>query len=93
MNCKPGDLAVIVNGENAGRLVTVLAVSQYHGAGFWYVEIHGRPGTGTWIGTKTRGIDNFGHISDSRLRPIRDPGEEAEDETLQWIPSPHKESA
>lgn len=34
-------------------------------------------------------------IGDRFLRPIRDPGEDAKDETLQWLPVPsqHKEAA
>lgn len=32
---------------------------------------------------------------DANLRPIRDPSEDAQDETLQWLPAPiqHKETA
>jgi hypothetical protein len=92
MNCQKGDLAVIVSGtENIGRIVTVLAVSELHGAGWWYVEIHGSPGTGTWHGTNERGHDKYGHISDRRLRPIRDPGDDAQDETLDWLQVPTKQ--
>lgn len=32
-------------------------------------------------------------IADQYLRPIRDPGDDAVDETLQWLPAPSKEVA
>lgn len=35
----------------------------------------------------------YGVCIDSALRPIRDPGEDAKDETLEWLPVPAKVSA
>lgn len=31
MNCKPGDMAVVVSGGNEGLIVEVLRVSDYYG--------------------------------------------------------------
>jgi hypothetical protein len=89
MNCKPGDLAVIVRGISGwsdyciGRIVTVTKLAANEsGDPAWRYEPeivcvkHGRP---------------FDVIEDSMLRPLRDPGEGATDETLLWLPSPTKQ--
>lgn len=94
MRCKVGDLAVIVRGENnIGRFVNVLMPSPLHGAGWWFVEMVGGPGDGIHYFTKVRDRGVLGNISDARLRPIRDPGEDAVDEMLQLLGSPVKETA
>jgi hypothetical protein len=92
MNCKPGDLAVIVRtdipGQEAlvGSLVQCISVdpssSQLYGGPEWNYE------------AVSPGIpDPKEHtISDDCLRPIRDPGEDAKDETLLWLPVPMKDS-
>jgi hypothetical protein len=91
MNCKPGDLAVVVRGEhNVGRFLSVLAASECHGIGWWYVEMHGGPATAIDGEGKTT-LERTGHIEDHRLRPIRDPGDDARDETLDWLPVPKRE--
>jgi len=83
MNCKPGDLAVVVRGQNAGVLVDVVEPhALFRGA--WRVRVH------------SYAIGDFGPVEkgeftgcmDSKLRPIRDPGEDARDETLSWLPVP-----
>lgn len=33
----------------------------------------------------------IGLVADSNLRPIRDPGDDAQDETLSWLPMPSRE--
>jgi hypothetical protein len=90
MNCKPGDLAVIVRSTsgNEGKFVTVLrwigAYTFYHGerlSDCWLVRLEQdmRP--------KSGGVYHAGQehaFPDSWLKPIRDPGEDAKDETLQW---------
>lgn len=49
MNCKPGDLAVVIGGfpENVGAVVTVLASASeetnFWGCQIWLVEVTGRP--------------------------------------------------
>jgi hypothetical protein len=84
MNCKPGDLAVIIRTSPAwakylGRLVTCLELDPYHRQGpSWRLDI--KHTTGAHI-----------YACDSGLRPIRDnPGK---DETLDWCPVPTKETA
>lgn len=88
MNCKPGDLAVMVNSccGNKGTIVTCIRISHHLGCiapgglfedgPIWEVDrdIKG------WGGDVSR------HVPDSQLRPIRDnPGE---DETLRWTDKP-----
>lgn len=86
MNCKPGDLAVIVRpgttARNLGKLVSVKHQSQIWGPGWWFIETlspcHGTNGDRMTCGA----------IEDSRLRPIRDPGDNATDEMVQLLGSP-----
>jgi hypothetical protein len=94
MNCKPGDLAVIVNPRHpelmdlVGRILRVKRVIDHDCFGDPCWSYEGRrikhPIAGTLRGA-----------SDAWLRPIRDPGDDATDETLLWLPSPtgEKESA
>lgn len=84
MNCKPGDLAALVGGGPAdrhliGRIVRVTCLSG-RGAPCW--EYEGKRLT-TKYGVVTA-------LADAALRPIRDPGEDARDETLSWktVPLP-----
>lgn len=103
MNCRPGDLAVVVfskNIENVGAIVRCIRLisdseqvdgvqwTQRRGGPCWLVESEGR--LLAW------GI--AGHVrrrafADALLRPIRDPGEDAQDETLLWKPVPLPEIA
>lgn len=108
MNCKPGDLAVIVRDdftENAGRVVTVVRAScerelEVAIPGDFHWEVHcvtplaiGQYDrrTGMLVGPTHR--LRQGTVLDRDLRPIRDPGDDAVDETLLWLPVPHKETA
>lgn len=97
MNCRPGDLAFVVNDLEApwnnGALVRVVERAPVDHAPFeWQccalTTIH-FPGF-----VYRPGEDGF-QYRDLELRPIRDPGEDAQDETLQWLPVPsqHKEHA
>lgn len=93
MNCKPGDLAVIVRSnikENIGHLVTVLDDFQVmHGHHCWLVR-SARPLMAK-VGPVDVGFLSCAYMPDKHLRPIRDPGEGAQDETLSWLPVPEKE--
>jgi len=85
LNCKVGDLAVVINGENAGRIVKVVLPSKRQ-ANWWLVDVIGSEGVGFDL-DGNRAKSNIGHIADKRLRPIRDqPGD---DETLAWAGLPH----
>jgi hypothetical protein len=106
MNCKPGDLAVIIDSahpSNIGVLVVVMeagepkhtyikSFARYNGAPRWWCESH-RP-LQTFRGCQASSATRF-IAPDAALRPIRDPGEDAQDETLNWLPVPsqHKEVA
>jgi len=82
MNCKPGDLAVVVRitdpraKKHLGRIVRVTQMLPLGGEPLWWFEPV---------------IDEFVLAHDSSLRPIRDPGDDAQDETLQWLPVPSRE--
>lgn len=95
MNCKKGDLAIIVKSwaGNEGKIVRCLHLdavrSRYENVapgGFCY------PPEPIWIiDRQIYGWDGSmsDYIADSQLRPIRDPGDDAVDEMLLLrIPSP-----
>jgi len=102
MNCKPGDLARIVKmapqePRSLDSIVTVLHAGRpgfYPAVGLigeqpvWIVECS-TPLTLAHTGKKGRRFA----VPDAFLRPIRDPGDDATDETLAWLPSPIREVA
>jgi hypothetical protein len=82
MNCKPGQLAVIVKSVagNEGKIVRCIRfigkVDGWVGDDRWEIDC-------TLIGlrgARTRSVQ------DSYLRPIRDPGDDAVDESAAWLP-------
>jgi hypothetical protein len=87
MNCKPGDLAIIVKSMagNEGRVLRVLRfigeVEHWVGHDRWEVDVVLACATGETTNT----------CQDSILRAIRDPGDDATDETLEWLPVPGKQ--
>jgi hypothetical protein len=95
MNCKPGDLAVYVGGHlsnprNVGRIFQVLRRgNDWHGQISWWVK----PAGEAYSPTRLKWMSEEGEVLDKLLRPIRDPGDDATDETLLWVGSPHKETA
>lgn len=80
MNCKPGDLAVVIRSkcsDHIGMLVTVVGPALIPELGMWTIEPVKPIPCPSPFGWKCR---------DSSLRPIRDqPGQ---DETLTWAPVP-----
>jgi hypothetical protein len=85
MNCKPGDLAIIVRSRYVGRIVVVKTLEPNYQ--FWEFSAD------SW---RTEPIlrDLLGRevpCPDSYLRPIIDPGEDAQDETLSWLDVPSAE--
>jgi len=86
MNCKPGDLAVIIKGlfteRNVGKIVTVISPAAQ--AGCWIVQCDSP--LKTVVGGLFRSESNIGPIEDHRLHPIRDPGDSAVDESTAWLP-------
>jgi hypothetical protein len=101
MNCKPGDLAVLVRvndatKQNLGRIFHVLRAespSTYIAAFGIHEEMP------RWLCRAVGGpVTNFAGreftelaVPDFALRPIRDPGDDAQDETLSWLPVKHTE--
>jgi hypothetical protein len=90
MNVKPGDLAMIVRSSRGheGKLVTV---ERYHGHGkFWNgiaLVDHGWFISGLSDGCKTAKRYGFDALApDSFLRPIRPQEDDAQDDTLLWLP-------
>lgn len=88
MNCKPGDLAVLIRSEWApqcvGQITRCVERRDYYGAPGWTVDPPFRHAL--------RDVDPAWTL-DSSLKPIRDPGDDAQDETLNWLPVPTKEIA
>lgn len=96
MNCQIGDICMFRCEDNAGRLVRIVAASEYtsvfqhYAEGqWWYCEAL------TTIRKFVYGFEVFPYqpgqmcdVPDSHLRPLRDPGEDAQDETLSWLPVP-----
>ena len=109
LNCKAGDLAIIAGAKhtkNLGLIVRVISPSNAnkHKTGETYEELTGFKYRAnnqgfTWL-IESSGPEIFydkghsakvGPFPDTSLRPLRDnPGQ---DETLQWAPVPHKETA
>ncbi len=96
MRCKAGDLAVVVNDpespRNNGKLVKIEGRADDNEAPFdWectplstmYFLVGGRVDAGE-VGCAL--------FRDSELRPLRDPGDDVRDETLDWLPVPAKEA-
>ena len=102
MNCQAGDLARVVapgyflGCSCGGRTLAVVPDT---------LVICEQPAVDGWVlrdpvhvdvvlaccGGHVRG--RFISLPDGWLRPIRDPGPDAIDETLEWLPVPHKEHA
>ena len=94
MNCKPGDLAVVVrrrySDANVGKLVrTVRLVADILDADGPCWEVESLSGVLSHRDLKFCGLT--GWFEDSRLRPIRD--SDGEDETLTWAGRPEQITA
>jgi hypothetical protein len=94
VNCKPGDLAVVVRSTVPQNLGRVFRVTRFVG------QVNGWEGEDRWAIDADRPLigvrgGRSWSARDSNLRPIRDPGEDAKDETLQWkeVPTKQKEPA
>ena len=93
LNCKPGDLAILVNNEDGSEGSLFYVVRQDtrntpRTPGVWWVCETTSP-VQTAYGPARTG--ELVVIHDCVLRPIRD--NDGEDETLQWLDVPHKVTA
>ena len=92
MNCKPGDIArIVADCGNRDALVRVLDDEDCR-PGVWRCEA--LQSLKAYVGNECRGIFPAGTVAwelDTNLRPIRDPGDDARDETLEWLPVPSRE--
>ena len=103
MNCKPGDLALLVNSDfetNIGKLVKVLKTSDESTPEIpeWECEAIGFLRSYQYIDDfllceRPTNPGELIDIEDRDLRPIRDPGDDAVDEVIQRMGTPHKETA
>lgn len=87
MNCKPGDLAVVVRSYRGfeGRIVRCVRIM---GVSDW-VQSGLQP---TWWVDPPFPVNDAPHlIADCQLRPIRNPGDDAQDESLSWLPVSSRE--
>lgn len=100
MNCKPGDLAVMkrpwLNDEDIGRVVSVIRLGSkgervtMRNGGFSSFDSPLK--SAAWL------VDAHHHefpcfVADECLRPIRPQPDDAVDEVIQRIGTPHKEVA
>ena len=87
MNCKPGDMAIFVKSfaGNEGKIVTCirLATQQELHAVNYTTENGPVWITDTELPTTNQGI-SLAFAIDDYIRPLRDPGDDAEDETFSW---------
>ena len=101
MNCKQGDIAYVVGATTPGLngcMVVCLCPAPYES--YWEpVRIPAWTVRSIAEGRKLPCMGKFGNlfyrderpVDDSLLRPIRDPGDDAVDETLLRLPSPRQE--
>lgn len=103
MNCKPGDLARVVGlpkqlqlGNNRIVQLKKLPPIEIEGCACWVLEDALQV---TLVGKIKTTRDTFkleepvclDALPDIYLRPIHDPGDDAQDETLTWLPVPSRE--
>lgn len=98
MNCRPGDLAIIVHPSMYGTLVQILYAEpdgnytlpdgfpgrNVDGPG-WVFEFLGAPRS-VPVGRRSR-TARYAACNDRWLRPIRDHGDDAQDEVLRPLPT------
>lgn len=94
LRCKPGDRAFLVKcdvPEDIGKVCLVLrSTDQGFDGHEWLCRFEGRVvGYDVETGEQHRTRGCF--VPDAWLRPIRDPGDDAQDETLTWLPVPTTE--
>lgn len=100
MNCKPGDLAIIIRAkftpELVGHIVRVIRpwtkYDPFDSRFAWECEYpDGKMIKQAWGFPINFTFERTRPLADDVLRPIRD--NDGEDETLTWVGKPHKETA
>ena len=89
MNCKPGDLAVIVRSDfpaSIGCLCLVLKSNEIDHEGMWCWAVRASNKIEWEYGFKTVVLNRHGFVPDAWLRPIRD--NDGEDEMLRIVGKP-----
>ena len=91
MNCKPGDMAIVVSSRmgNEGKVVTCLKLRPYSNlllGPVWETDNHSIL---SW--TLSGGYEKLNTIPDCLIRPLRD--SDGTDETLSWIDVPSEVTA
>lgn len=95
MNCKPGDLAVFVRSKagNEGKIVRCIRLATSEEIDHWaHTDTKGP----VWVVDQMvlRKYGTFAPLAlDVNLRPIRPQDDDAVDEVIQRIGTPHKETA
>jgi len=87
LRCRPGDLAILVKSElgiNLGKFCTVESACDSIS---WFVEFAHA------INWCNGHYGRAGVVDDAWLRPIRNPGDEAQDEMLRPLPVPVEDFA
>ena len=98
MNCKPGDLAIIINHVNEGRIVTCIRLAKQgdrlhakcgmpldfisEGKPVWFIEGYAEHTS------DNVGIVDVPLISDANVKPLRP--STRQDETLTWAGKPEQ---
>lgn len=93
MNCKPGDLAIIVFSpilSNIGAIVTIHESYDAYGPGGWCVTCSSKLMSAR--GLPINAFERF-HADDEHLRPIIPPPGSVTDEEVKELYSPEKEKA
>lgn len=76
MNCKPGDLAIVIRGQSSGKICKVIEPSEIYKDG-WYVEFPREVPTSIGMSVDT-------NVCDAWLRPVNGlPGTEVAERSLQ----------
>ena len=95
MNCKPGDLAIIVYAKslrNIGVIVQIIARAPDLDGGPAWLTKSSNPTPCVWVHTGRPAPDDcYGDVPDAWLRPIRD--NDGEDEMLRLAGKPQMEIA
>jgi hypothetical protein len=96
MNCKKGDLAVVVRSSHGNEGKVVRCVQFIPAFRRIFADGSSQTTAGWEIDPRLAsfdGPDACWAAPDECLRPIRDPGDDATDETLTWLPVPTKVTA